>query len=129
MKIGELAKITNCHVETIRYYHKIGLLFKAEKMANGYGRYSEKHLAHLRLIRRAKGLGFSQSQMSELVKLAKRRTESCDSVHTLTTRQLQNVKNKIQALEEIKTALTTLLIACENNTLDDCPALTELLSE
>ena len=129
MKIGELAKLTNCHVETIRYYHKIGLLFKAERMANGYGFYSKRHLAHLRLIRSAKDLGFTQKEMIELVSLAEGREESCNRVHSLTERQLNNVMERISALEEIKNALTVLLTSCKNNTLDECPALTELLGE
>ncbi len=129
MRIGELAKLTNCHVETIRYYHNAGLLFKARKMANGYGDYSKKHLAHLRLIRSAKDLGFTQKEMIELVSLANSREESCDKVHSLTERQLVNVMARISALEEIKSALTILLKSCENNALDECPALTELLGE
>jgi DNA-binding transcriptional MerR regulator len=98
-------------------------------MANGYGDYSKKHLAHLRLIRSAKDLGFTQKEMIELVSLAEGREESCDRVHSLTGRQLANVIERISALEKIKSALTVLLTSCENNTLNECPALTELLAE
>ena len=127
MRIGDLAKETNCHVETIRYYHKVGLLFSAEKLQNGYGHYSKKHLAHLRLIRRAKKLGFSQSEISELVMLAETQQESCSSVHALTQAQLKNVVDRINELNQIKEALEVLLVSCNNNTLDTCPTLTELL--
>ncbi|NIP23547.1 MAG: MerR family DNA-binding transcriptional regulator [Phycisphaerae bacterium] len=37
MKIGALAKAVDCHVETVRYYEKQGLLPPAKKSANGYG--------------------------------------------------------------------------------------------
>lgn len=127
MKIGELAKETNCHVETIRYYQKVGLLFSAEKLPNGYGYYSKKHLAHLRLIRRAKKLGFSQREISEMVTLAESQQESCSSVHALTQAQLKNVVGRISELNQIKEALEVLLVSCDNNTLDNCPTLTELL--
>lgn len=128
MKIGELAKATNCHAETIRYYHKVKLLFKPETMANGYGRYTDKHLSHLRLLRRSKELGFSQKEMGELIGLANNSSDSCSNVHRLTIRQIGEIERKIHDLEKIKIALTELRTACENNAIEDCPALTDMLT-
>ena len=127
MKIGELAKKTDCHVETIRYYQKVGLLVKASRLPNGYGDYTEQHRAQLTLIRRAKDLGFSQKEMSELVELARSPRESCASVRDLTQRQLLNVQDRIRALDQIKGALETMMSSCDENTLDECPTLIELL--
>ena len=127
MKIGELAKATNCHAETIRYYHKVGLLFKPDRMPNGYGRYTEKHLAHLRLLRRSKSLGFSQPEMRELIALANKDSDSCGNVHELTVRQIGSLERKITQLEEIRTALIELRTACETNTVAVCPALIDML--
>ena len=128
MKIGQLAKATDCHPETIRYYQNIGLLFAPEKDASGYGRYTKDHLAHVRLLRRAKELGFSQTQMRELVALTDQAADSCQRVHTLTMKQLTSVEQKIQDLNEISKALTQLKIACEQNNVDECPTLVEMLS-
>lgn len=127
MKIGELAEKTGCHVETIRYYQKVGLLKKPNTLPNGYGDYAEHHLAHLKLIRRAKELGFSQKEMFELVELARSPKNSCASVRDLTQKQLLNVESRTRALDEIKGALETMMSSCDKNTLDQCPTLTELL--
>jgi len=71
MQIGQLAKTVNCHIETIRYYEKIGLLSPAERQPNGYRIYTQTHLSHLRLIRRARSLGFTQDEVRDLVELTK----------------------------------------------------------
>jgi len=127
MRIGELAKATNCHAETIRYYHKVNLLFPPEKMANGYGRYTDKHLAHLRLLRRSKELGFSQAEMRELIRLANDSSDSCSNIHELTVKQIDEIDRKICDLEKIKIALIVLRTACEKNAIAECPALTDML--
>lgn len=127
MKIGELAKKTGCHAETIRYYQKVGLLKKVDIQPNGYGDYSEEHLAHLKLIRRAKELGFSQKEMLELVELARSPRDSCANVRALTQRQLVRVHDRLRALDQIKAALETMMSSCDKNTLDECPTLTDLL--
>lgn len=128
MKIGELAKLTQCHPETIRYYQKIGLLFEPDKDQSGYGRYNHDHLAHVRLLRRSKELGFSQTQMRELISLTATPGGSCQRVHELTVRQLASVKEKILHLQEITGALNKLKVACEENTVDECPTLVDMLS-
>lgn len=42
MKIGELAKSTNCQVETIRYYEGEGLLPAASRTGGNYRLYTDR---------------------------------------------------------------------------------------
>lgn len=37
--IGELGRITNLNIETIRYYEKINLIPNPERFQNGYKKY------------------------------------------------------------------------------------------
>jgi DNA-binding transcriptional MerR regulator len=127
MKIGKLAKSVDCHVETVRYYEKQGLLPPANKSANGYGEYSDNHLQLLRLIRHAKGLGFSQPQVRQLVRLATKGEDACDDVLSLTREQMGVVDWKLQELSRMKKALIRLSRACEENRDNDCPLLEELI--
>ena len=128
MRISEIATATHCHPETVRYYQKVGLLRASNRDANGYGRYTQEHLANLRLLRRAKSLGFSQAEMRELVALSEAEHESCERVRELTQKQLTSLEEKITQLSQIQAALRQLEEACENNTLNTCPALAEMLS-
>ena len=54
MRIGELAQAVGCHIETVRYYEKVGLIPVSARKPNGYRDYSERHLQYLRLVRRAR---------------------------------------------------------------------------
>jgi DNA-binding transcriptional MerR regulator len=129
MQIGTLAKSVGCHVETIRYYEKEGLIPPAKRAANGYGIYSGNHLKPLRLIRHAKNLGFSQNQIRELSHLASLENNACDEVYQLTKIQLKIIDEKLTDLKSMKKNLKNLLNSCEGNTNENCPALERLASQ
>lgn len=127
MRIGELAQAVGCHVETVRYYEKIGLIPASARKSNGYRDYSDKHLQYLRFVRRAKSLGFSQNEVHELVKLIAIKRDSCEQVFSMVTQQITALNEKLKEIHRIKKALTDLSTACEEGRHDDCPALEELL--
>jgi DNA-binding transcriptional MerR regulator len=129
MQIGTLAKSVGCHVETIRYYEKEGLIPPAKRAANGYGIYSENHLKLLRLIRHAKNLGFSQDQIRELSHLASLENNACDEVYQLTKIQLEIIDEKLINLKLMKKNLKNLSKACEENINENCPALERLATQ
>ena len=54
---SELARLTGTTVNTIRHYHKLGLLTEPERMSNGYKQYGASHLLRLHQIRRMRELG------------------------------------------------------------------------
>jgi DNA-binding transcriptional MerR regulator len=47
MRIGEIAKIAHCEVETIRFYEQEHLLDAPAREANGYRLYTDNHLIQL----------------------------------------------------------------------------------
>ena len=128
MKIGALAKAVNCHVETVRYYEKIGLLPPCDRAQNGYGEYSVVHLKLLRLIRYSKELGFSQKQVRELVALAGRKNIGCDAAHKMIVAQSEVVEQKIKSLVKLKNALRKISIDCNRSGRTDCPAFEDIMT-
>lgn len=52
-KTSELAALIGIHPNTVRLYEKLGLIPKAERLANGYRVFTDFHLAQLRLARTA----------------------------------------------------------------------------
>lgn len=127
MRIGELAQAVGCHIETVRYYEKVGLIPASARRPNGYRDYSDRHLQYLRLVRRARSLGFSQSEIQELVNLIEIKDSSCGQVFDIVTKQIKVLDNKLKEIRRIKKALTDLSRACGENKHNDCPALEELL--
>ena len=63
--IGELAKQSNLSKDTIRFYEKIGLLSAGERRAGSrvYKEFPPHTLMRLQLIRQAKKLGFTLSEI------------------------------------------------------------------
>lgn len=62
----EAARIAGTTENTVRYYHRVGLLPHPERAANGYKRYEVAHLVHLLRIRRLRELGLSVSRIAAL---------------------------------------------------------------
>jgi MerR family mercuric resistance operon transcriptional regulator len=55
--IGELSRRTGVHIETIRYYEKIGMLPAPPRAESGWRVYGPSQAGTLAFIRRARELG------------------------------------------------------------------------
>ena len=62
----ELANLVGTTVNTIRHYHRLGLLDVPEREYNGYKQYEVRHLVRLLRIRRLVSLGVPLSQIGEV---------------------------------------------------------------
>ncbi len=65
--IGELAKLTDVTVKTIRHYEKMKLLFPAYDPDNGYRRYGKEDVIRLEMILALKLLGFELSEIAKFL--------------------------------------------------------------
>ncbi|MBI2468831.1 MAG: helix-turn-helix domain-containing protein [Candidatus Rokubacteria bacterium] len=124
--IGGAAKATGCHIETIRYYERIGLLPPPTRSASGYRRYGLEHLKRLTFIRRAQDLGFTLNEVQRLLRLADRRERSCAQVRDLATGHLRDVQAKIRDLRAMEIVLKGMIAQCADGTLPDCPLIEAL---
>ncbi|KAA9143511.1 MerR family transcriptional regulator [Microbacterium lushaniae] len=59
----ELADLAGTTVNTVRHYHRVGLLDEPERRYNGYKQYGVRHLVRLLRIRRLADLGVPLSQV------------------------------------------------------------------
>ncbi|MCH6230329.1 MerR family transcriptional regulator [Microbacterium sp. CFH 31415] len=62
----ELANLAGTTVNTIRHYHRLGLLEVPEREDNGYKQYEVRHLVRLLRIRRLTDLGVPLSQIGSV---------------------------------------------------------------
>ncbi|MCA9837213.1 MAG: MerR family transcriptional regulator [Trueperaceae bacterium] len=65
--IGELAKQAGVSVQTLRHYHKLGLLEPSETSEAGYRFYSEHDASRLKLIRTLRDVGFDLKTITDLL--------------------------------------------------------------
>ena len=125
MSIGQLARAGGVHVETIRYYQRQGLIRLPDKPWGGIRRYSEDDLARLRFIRAAQHLGFTLSEIRELLRLED--GTQCAEAAAIARQKLAEVRSRIAQLAGMEAALAELLSACEQGTGDRrCPLIASL---
>jgi MerR family mercuric resistance operon transcriptional regulator len=124
LTINVTAKKAGIGVETIRYYQRIGLINKPEKPLAGYRVYSEKTVSRLRFIQRAKELGFSLTEVTNLLALGDGR---CKETKELAAHKLEIIICKINDLQSIASTLEKLIQSCESNPdYQGCPIISAL---
>lgn len=112
MKIGELASRAGVGVETIRYYERRGLLAEPERTDAGYRAYAEADVLRMRFILRCKELGFSLSEIRELLDLRVAPGSTADDVRRRAAGKVASVEARIADLERIRAALRQLIGSC-----------------
>ena len=126
--IGALAKRAGVGIDTVRYYEREGLLEPRARLASGYRRYSEHEVSRLRFIRRAQFLGFSLSEIRELLTLSSHRDVA--RVKKRAEAKLADVEQRIAELQRVRGALSSLVRACPGHGRpEDCPILLALGGE
>jgi len=125
MNIGAASKRSNLSTKTIRYYEEIGLL-DPDRAANGYRDYSDQHLHKLQFIQRSRSLGFSIEECRHLLALYEDKTRASADVKSLTKAKIEEIEEKIEALQGLKETLVHLSDNCKGNNRPDCPILNDL---
>lgn len=108
--IGRLAKAADVGVETVRFYQRRGLLSEPPRGLGSVRRYGPEDVARLRFIRTAQELGFSLSEVHELLSLEDGGT--CRAVQALAQAKLDVIRERIEGLKRVQGALTSLLGQC-----------------
>ncbi|MCF8721972.1 MerR family transcriptional regulator [Nitrospina gracilis] len=126
MTIGGLSRQTDCGIETIRYYEKVGMLPKPRRTEGGHRIYTEAHARRLQFIRRARALGFSLDNVRRLLTLSEGRQKSCDKVQTLAEAHLEDIRSRIRDLKAMEKVLKELVSQCTGRTAPACPILDSL---
>lgn len=124
LKIGEVAKATGIGIETIRFYERKGLLDEPDRKPSGYRQYDESEVARLRFIRRSKELGFTLSEINELLSLWFDTETKCSDVRTKAQTKIEEIEEKVKTLNGMKRSLKKLIDQChDRGSLDGCPLL------
>lgn len=64
---SEIAYMASTTVNTVRHYHRLGLLDEPERRFNGYKQYRVRHLVRLLQIRRLVALGLPLGRIGEVI--------------------------------------------------------------
>jgi Cd(II)/Pb(II)-responsive transcriptional regulator len=127
MKIGELAKSTDCDVETIRYYEKAGLLDAPARDGNGYREYQVQHQERLQFIRHCRSLQMGLADIRILLDLKKYPEGGCQRINELLDHHLEQTRERITVLRTLEQQLSVLRHQCDRpHSVQECGILQTL---
>ncbi len=117
--IGQLAKATGETVKTLRYWTDHGLL-EAERGENGYRYYREDAARRAAFIRSAQALGFTLSEIQDILALRASGLQPCEHVKARLETHLATVRAHIAELEALERDLEARLRWAEANPEPEC---------
>jgi len=127
MKIGDLAKLTQTQVETIRYYEREGLLPEPDRTEGNYRIYGAAHADRLAFIRHCRNLDMTLDEIRQLLRLKDDPASDCGDVNTLLDEHIGHVASRIRELRALEKQLKSLRErCCEAQEVANCGILNEL---
>jgi len=121
LTIGKLAAGEGVGVETVRFYQRRGLLALPDRAGSGFREYTEDDRQRLSFIRRARQLGFSLGEISDLLGAGDGR--STGDVIRAAEAKLTTISEQITELALLQGRLRQLVRVCAQGDSGDCVAL------
>lgn len=101
LTVSKVARAANVAVPTLRFYERARLLPKPARSAANYRVYSEDAVGRIRFIRRAQQLGFTLSEIRDILNLRVSGERSCAEVRELAEAKIAEIRARIRSLHTI----------------------------
>ena len=108
LRVSDVARAANVHVQTLHYYERRGLLPTPRRTTAGYRVYSPGTVQHVRAIKRAQALGFTLADIRQLMAPA----AGSNTFRELVSRKLSEIDGKIRDLHLMKRSLKRGIAHC-----------------
>ena len=126
MNIGEAATASGVSAKMIRHYEALGLVPGVARTESGYRQYDAGTVHNLRFIRRARDLGFSTTEIAELLALWRNRSRSSAEVKKIALAHVADLQRRIADMQAMQRTLVDLAHCCHGDARPDCPILDDL---
>lgn len=126
MRIGEVAAVSGCHLETIRYYERVGLLPQPPRTTGGYRVYGPHDVDRVRFVTRGRDLGFSLVEIRGLLLLSESADLSCLEVDQLARQHLLDIEARLGDLRRMASELRRVIHDCSGGERGQCTILATL---
>lgn len=110
MQIGEVAKLTQLSIRTIRHYDQVGLVPPSGRSEGGFRLYTEEDVTRLNHVRRITPLGFSLDETAEILRVIEGEGDEAEVENFLSrarvsrekmARKLRQADELIEVLEQL----------------------------
>ncbi len=104
-----LAKQSDVSLYTVRHYTRIGLLKPSRNSNNNYKVYQPSDATRLHFIQAAKSLGFSLTEIKEILSEAKHGNSPCPMVREIIERHIEENRRKIKEMQKLQKKMESAL--------------------
>jgi MerR family copper efflux transcriptional regulator len=105
LTVGEVARAAGLSAKAVRLYEAKGLVPPAQRTDAGYRTYAADDIAVLQLIRQAKTLGLTLTEIRDILEIRRDGTPPCRHVLALLDRHLAEIDRTITDLRQLRRAL------------------------
>jgi len=126
MNIGQAAKVSGVSAKMIRYYDEIGLVRPSSRTGSNYREFGEREVNELRFIKRARTLGFSMEEITQLLSLWRDRGRPSREVKAIADRHVADLDRRIAEMQAMADTLRDLSRFCAGDDRPVCPILADL---
>src|SRR5581483_6444195 len=109
LKVGAVAKAAGVGVQTLHYYERIGLLPKPARSEANYRVYSADAVRRVTFIKKAQALGFSLTEIKEILELKSHGRAPCCKVTELGEKHLRDIDARLAQLRRYRQAVARSL--------------------
>lgn len=107
--VNELAKQSNAPAHVVRYYLRIGLIEPTTQQQNGYRLFEPQQASRLRFIRLAKQLGFTLSEIRQILEHSERHQSPCQDVRKIIQSRIEENRVKIDEMMQLQSRMESAL--------------------
>ena len=115
LRIGDVAERSAVSVDTLRFYERRGLIRPIARRASGYREYEPEVIQLVRFIRRAQALGFTLTEVEELVRLREGAWagDAPAQLREAAVTKVRDIDQRVRDLRRLRGALAQLISACD----------------
>ncbi len=109
LTVTELARRSNTTQHAVRYYTRMGLLRPRRDPNNDYRLYHEHEVKWLRFVQQAKHLGYTLSEIRDIMHDADHKQSPCPRVREILQRRIKENRQKLEELMELQQRMETAI--------------------
>jgi MerR family mercuric resistance operon transcriptional regulator len=119
MTIGQLSKITDLSIHTIRYYESLKLIPKPTRTPKGYRKFTGEYIKKVKIIKKFQEFGFTLKEIKTISNF-----DDCKEINAITLLKLKETQNKIKYYKNLEKELIRLIKTCPlTGSIDECPVI------
>lgn len=129
LRIGTVAAQAGVNVQTLRYYERRGLLPRPGRTTSGYREFAPDTAEVVRFIKRAQELGFTLSEVQELLKLRAAPARDRARVRRIAHAKIADIDARVARLTAVRQSIAGLVECCETGEALRCSIIDALNGE